>query len=71
MLRYAVIFSLLYFAACYSMNLSLAFTTVSTSTILATTSGFFTLFIGALFRIERVSILKIMAIAIRYSSFVL
>ncbi|CAG8508403.1 16476_t:CDS:2 [Cetraspora pellucida] len=57
-------FCILWFAANWSSNASLAYTTVASSTILASMSGFFTLGIGALVGIEQLSFLKFIAVLI-------
>ncbi|KAG0214511.1 hypothetical protein BGX28_001965 [Mortierella sp. GBA30] len=55
-------FCILWFAANWATNASLAYTTVASSTILASMSGFFTLAIGALLKTESFSALKLMAV---------
>ena len=52
------------------MNLSLSLTNVASSTILASTSTFWTLIIGVLARVERFSFLRLIFILMRYSRFV-
>lgn len=48
-IRTALVFSVLWFIANYTYSLSLDETTVSSNTILSSTSGFFTLILGAIF----------------------
>ncbi|KAG0357657.1 hypothetical protein BC939DRAFT_505208 [Gamsiella multidivaricata] len=55
-------FCILWFAANWATNASLAYTTVASSTILASMSGFFTLAIGAALRTETFSTLKLIAV---------
>lgn len=58
-------FCILWFCANYTTNASLAYTTVGSSTILSSTSGLFTLAIGALFHVERFSIVRVIAVCLR------
>ncbi|KAF9960138.1 hypothetical protein BGZ72_007825 [Mortierella alpina] len=55
-------FCMLWFAANWATNASLAYTTVASSTILASMSGFFTLAIGAILKTETFSSLKLIAV---------
>ncbi|KAF9940739.1 hypothetical protein BGZ75_005739 [Mortierella antarctica] len=55
-------FCILWFAANWATNASLAYTTVASSTILASMSGFFTLAIGAMLKTESFSTLKFIAV---------
>ncbi|KAF9089541.1 hypothetical protein BGX29_000946 [Mortierella sp. GBA35] len=55
-------FCILWFAANWATNASLAYTTVASSTILASMSGFFTLAIGAMLKTESFSTLKLIAV---------
>ncbi|KAG0260309.1 hypothetical protein DFQ27_003617 [Actinomortierella ambigua] len=55
-------FCILWFAANWCTNASLAYTTVASSTILASMSGFFTLAIGAFMKTELFSTLKLLAV---------
>ncbi|KAG0360672.1 hypothetical protein BGZ54_009437 [Gamsiella multidivaricata] len=55
-------FCILWFAANWATNASLAYTTVASSTILASMSGFFTLAIGAMLKTETFSTLKLIAV---------
>ncbi|KAJ1967393.1 hypothetical protein IWQ62_001888 [Dispira parvispora] len=54
-------FCLLWFAANVCSNKSLAHTSVSVSTILSSTSGLFTLILGVLFRVERLTVLRVLS----------
>ncbi|KAG0321442.1 hypothetical protein BGZ97_011323 [Linnemannia gamsii] len=55
-------FCILWFAANWATNASLAYTTVASSTILASMSGFFTLAIGAILKTESFNTLKLIAV---------
>jgi len=55
-------FCILWFAANWATNASLAYTSVASSTILASMSGFFTLAIGAALKTESFSALKLIAV---------
>ncbi|CAG8432775.1 508_t:CDS:2 [Diversispora eburnea] len=55
-------FCMLWFAANWCSNASLAYTTVASSTILASTSGFFTLGIGSLAGVEKFTYVKLLAV---------
>ncbi|EPB92367.1 hypothetical protein HMPREF1544_00665 [Mucor circinelloides 1006PhL] len=55
-------FCILWFIANYTTNASLAYTTVGSSTILASMSGLFTLGIGAIFKVEKMNLIKILAV---------
>ncbi|RHZ49971.1 hypothetical protein Glove_508g60 [Diversispora epigaea] len=55
-------FCMLWFAANWCSNASLTYTTVASSTILASTSGFFTLGIGSLAGIEKFTFIKLLAV---------
>jgi len=59
-------FCILWFIANYITNASLAYTTVGSSTILASMSGLFTLGIGAIFKVEKMNLIKILAVFVRY-----
>ncbi|QLL30755.1 hypothetical protein HG536_0A05700 [Torulaspora globosa] len=52
-------FCVLWFSANFVTNASLAYTSVASQTILSSTSSFFTLFVGALCHVERVSKVKV------------
>ncbi|KAF9963167.1 hypothetical protein BGZ65_005436 [Modicella reniformis] len=55
-------FCIIWFAANWATNASLAYTSVASSTILSSMSGFFTLAIGAALKTETVNALKLLAI---------
>ncbi|KAG0333719.1 hypothetical protein BG000_008936 [Podila horticola] len=55
-------FCILWFAANWATNASLAYTTVASSTILASLSGFFTLAIGAFLKTESFSTIKLVSV---------
>ncbi|GBB87378.1 hypothetical protein RclHR1_13830005 [Rhizophagus clarus] len=57
-------FCILWFAANWSTNASLAYTSVASSTILSSTSGLFTLIIGSLVRIEKFTLFKLAAVLV-------
>lgn len=67
----AFAFCLLWFIANWSVNASLDWTTVASSTILASTSGFFTLGIGRIFRVERLTVMKVAAVFICFTGVIL
>ena len=56
------VFSLLWFAANYFGNCSLAYTTVASFTIISSLSGFFTLALGAVVRVEVFTRAKLLAL---------
>jgi len=58
----AFAFCFIWFIANWSVNASLSYTSVASATILSSTSGFFTLAIGRLFRVEKMTLLKIGAV---------
>ncbi|KXN89920.1 hypothetical protein AN958_04924 [Leucoagaricus sp. SymC.cos] len=58
----AFAFCLLWFIANWSVNASLDYTTVASATILSSTSGFFTLGMGRIFRVEKLTMMKIAAV---------
>ena len=61
-------FCFLWFLANYSTNAALVYTSVSSSTILNSTSGFFTLIIGALVAVETITFSKLVAVGVRWDS---
>jgi len=67
----AAIFCLLWFFANWTMNASLEFTSVASSTILASTSGFFTMAVGKMFGVEKLTYGKIAAVCISFSGVLL
>ncbi|KDR85102.1 hypothetical protein GALMADRAFT_233728 [Galerina marginata CBS 339.88] len=58
----AFTFCLIWFIANWSVNASLGYTSVASATVLSSMSGFFTLAIGRLFRVETLTFLKIGAV---------
>jgi len=64
-------FCLLWFIANYSTNAALIYTSVTSSTILNSTSGFFTLLIGALFGVEILTFSKLLAVVVSLGGVVL
>ncbi|KAH9847389.1 hypothetical protein C2E23DRAFT_520200 [Lenzites betulinus] len=63
----AAVFCFLWFIANWTVNASLDFTSVASATILSSMSGFFTLGIGRIFRVESLTLVKIAAV---FTSFV-
>ncbi|TFK89635.1 hypothetical protein K466DRAFT_597634 [Polyporus arcularius HHB13444] len=63
----AAVFCLLWFIANYTLSVSLEYTSVASATILSSMSGFFTLGIGRMFRVESLTLMKIGAV---FTSFV-
>ncbi|TFK30549.1 hypothetical protein FA15DRAFT_629746 [Coprinopsis marcescibilis] len=62
----ASVFCIFWFIANWTVNAALDFTSVSSATILSSTSGFFTLAIGTLCRVEKLSFLKIFTVVISF-----
>ncbi|OCH95761.1 hypothetical protein OBBRIDRAFT_787971 [Obba rivulosa] len=60
--KLAGIFCSLWFIANWTVNASLGYTSVASATILSSVSGFFTLGIGRLFRVETLTIVKLAAV---------
>jgi solute carrier family 35 protein F5 len=60
--RLSLEFCLLWFSANYLVSACLEYTTVASSTILTSTSSVFTLLFGALFRVEKFSVRKLIAV---------
>lgn len=60
--KLASIFCFLWFIANWSVNASLRYTSVGSSTVLASTSGLFTMIVGRLVGIEGLSVWKISAV---------
>ncbi|KAI0756678.1 hypothetical protein C8Q80DRAFT_1091943 [Daedaleopsis nitida] len=58
----AAVFCLLWFIANWTVNASLDYTSVASATILSSMSGFFTLGIGRIFRVESLTLIKIGAV---------
>ncbi|KAI9025875.1 hypothetical protein CLU79DRAFT_743583 [Phycomyces nitens] len=70
-IKLSLTFCLLWFCANYTNNASLAYTSVGSSTILSSMSGLFTLAIGTIFRVERLTWVKAAAVCISFSGVVL
>lgn len=64
--KLASIFSVFWFIANWAVNASLDYTSVASSTILASMSGFFTLAIGRMFRVETFSLAKLGAVILSF-----
>ncbi|QRW21418.1 phospholipase [Rhizoctonia solani] len=60
--RLASIFCVFWFAANWTVNASLGFTSVASTTILSSMSGFFTLLIGRAFSVETLNLYKLGAV---------
>ncbi|KAG9126079.1 hypothetical protein FRC07_005004 [Ceratobasidium sp. 392] len=65
-IKLAAIFCLFWFLANWTVNASLEFTSVASTTILASMSGFFTLLIGRMFHVEALSVEKIGAVIVSF-----
>ncbi|TBU46107.1 hypothetical protein BD309DRAFT_954822 [Dichomitus squalens] len=63
----AAVFCLLWFIANWTVNASLDYTSVASATILSSMSGFFTLAIGRVFKVESLTLVKIGAV---FTSFI-
>ncbi|KAI0080253.1 hypothetical protein K474DRAFT_1590154 [Panus rudis PR-1116 ss-1] len=64
-------FCFLWFIANWTLNASLDYTSVASATILSSMSGFFTLAIGRLFRVESLTVVKIAAVLTSFSGVLL
>ncbi|KAH7911930.1 hypothetical protein BJ138DRAFT_1172225 [Hygrophoropsis aurantiaca] len=60
--KLAFMFCFLWFGANWALNVALGYTSVASATILSSMSGFFTLGIGRLFRVETLTLVKICAV---------
>ncbi|KIL70719.1 hypothetical protein M378DRAFT_155657 [Amanita muscaria Koide BX008] len=67
----AMAFCVLWFIANWSLNASLVYTTAASAMILSSTSGFFTLGIGRILRVEALTRTKILAVVLSFSGVVL
>ncbi|OBZ80040.1 hypothetical protein A0H81_00892 [Grifola frondosa] len=67
----AAVFCFLWFIANWTVNASLDYTSVASATILSSMSGFFTLGIGRIFRVETLTIVKIGAVATSFAGVIL
>ncbi|KAI8067118.1 hypothetical protein BC940DRAFT_301338 [Gongronella butleri] len=70
-IKLSLAFCILWFFANYTTNASLAYTSVGSSTILASMSGLFTLGIGAVFGVERVTWIKLVSVLVSFIGVVL
>ncbi|GMG50081.1 unnamed protein product [Ambrosiozyma monospora] len=64
-------FSLLWFLSNFLNNSSLIFTSVSSQTILSSTSSLFTIIVGYLFSVEKITFVKLISIALSFIGVVL
>ncbi|KAI8086772.1 uncharacterized protein BX664DRAFT_299655 [Halteromyces radiatus] len=64
-------FCILWFFANYTTNASLAYTSVGSSTILASMSGLFTLGIGAMFNVEKITLIKLISVCVSFIGVIL
>jgi len=69
--KLAATFCIFWFIANWSVNASLNYTSVASATVLSSTSGFFTLIVGRIFRVESLSLAKICAVVASFSGVVL
>ncbi|KAF8757315.1 Lysophospholipase catalytic domain [Rhizoctonia solani] len=69
--RLASIFCVFWFAANWTVNASLGFTSVASTTILSSMSGFFTLLIGRAFSVETLNLYKLGAVIVSFAGSVL
>ena len=63
-LKIGFFFFLIYFAANYTMNLAFGWTSVGSASILASTSGLFTMIFAFIFRQEQITTMKVLSILI-------
>jgi len=66
-LQLAAIFCFIWFPANWTVNASLDYTSVASATIMSSMSGFFTLGIGRIFKVESLSVTKVVAVVISFS----
>ncbi|KAF8140142.1 hypothetical protein EV363DRAFT_330652 [Boletus edulis] len=64
--KLAVYFCFLWFAANWTLNAALAYTSVASATILSGMSGIFTLAVGRIFRVETLTMIKVAAVLTRH-----
>ncbi|KAI6136733.1 hypothetical protein F5141DRAFT_1076298 [Pisolithus sp. B1] len=67
----ALYFCFLWFAANWSLNAALAYTSVASATVLSSMSGIFTLGVGRLFRVEALTAVKFGAVLLSFGGVVL
>ncbi|KAJ7181777.1 hypothetical protein C8R43DRAFT_970419 [Mycena crocata] len=69
--RLAFVFCFLWFIANWAVNAALDYTSVASATILSSMSGFFTLGIGRIFRVEMLTLAKIAAVVTSFGGVLL
>ncbi|KAJ7783910.1 vacuolar membrane protein [Mycena maculata] len=69
--RLAFVFCFLWFIANWTVNAALDYTSVASATILSSMSGFFTLGIGRVFRVEKLTLAKIGAVTTSFAGVLL
>ncbi|KAJ3748240.1 hypothetical protein EV360DRAFT_97753 [Lentinula raphanica] len=67
----AFVFCFIWFAANWTLNASLDYTSVASATILSSTSGLFTLGLGRIFKVETFTLAKIGAVCISFLGVIL
>ncbi|KAJ2928962.1 hypothetical protein H1R20_g8261, partial [Candolleomyces eurysporus] len=67
----AIVFCFLWFVANWTVNAALSFTSVASATVLSSMSGFFTLGIGRIFKVEKLTLMKIAAVVTSFIGVVL
>ncbi|KAI8343518.1 hypothetical protein BC941DRAFT_411611 [Chlamydoabsidia padenii] len=70
-IRLSFAFCILWFFANYTTNASLAYTSVGSSTILASMSGLFTLGFGAMFNVEKITVVKLLSVCTSFVGVIL
>ena len=70
-LRLSLTFCILWFMACFTTNTSLSYTSVSSQTILSSTSSLFTLLIGSLAAVERITKHKFYGVVVSFIGVIL
>ncbi|SAM07128.1 hypothetical protein [Absidia glauca] len=70
-IRLSFAFCILWFFANYTTNASLAYTSVGSSTILASMSGLFTLGFGAMFNVEKITVVKLISVCTSFVGVIL
>jgi len=70
-LRLAFICCFIWFATLWTVVASLDYTSVASSTVMSSMSGFFTLSIGRAFKVESLSVTKVVGVAISFSGVLL
>ncbi|KAJ2920180.1 hypothetical protein MD484_g24, partial [Candolleomyces efflorescens] len=63
----AIIFCFFWFVANWTVNAALNFTSVASATVLSSMSGFFTLGIGRIFKVEKLTVMKIAAVVTSFT----